>query len=163
VTKFGPGVLTIGEVAAAVDVSCLINGAKIAATVDAAEATTKLCGTVAAGNRTYEWEFTGNMDIDPADPAGIFILSQTEYGSEQPFVFTPNDTAAELTATGVLIIDPLDFGGDTGTYGETMTSDFTWAVVGVPVFTPVAAADALADDDAPPARSRKSAKSDAAA
>lgn len=147
-TKFGPGVLTIGETAASVDVSCLINGCRIAAAVDAGEATTKLCGDIVPGNRKYDWEITGNMDIDPADPDGIFILSQTEYGSEQPFVFTPNDTVGELTATGRLIIDPLDFGGDDGTYGETMTSDFTWAIVGVPSFAPVPAAPLAADDAA---------------
>jgi len=33
----------------------------------------------------------------------------------------------------MLIIDPLDFGGDTT--GETMTSDFAFTIVGAPVYT----------------------------
>jgi hypothetical protein len=131
--KFGPGVLKIGETATAIDVSCLVNGMRITAAVDAGDPTTKLCGTQRPGSRTYSWEMTGNIDIDPeAGDAGIFALSQVSYGTEQKFTFTPNNEA-EATATGTLIIDPLDFGADA--FGDDLTSDLTWALVDKPTYT----------------------------
>jgi hypothetical protein len=133
-TTFGPGTLTIGATGSEIDASCLVNSLKIVATVDAGDSTTKLCGTVVPGSRNYSWEMTGSIDIDPeAGAAGLFDLSQTAYGTEQAFIFTPN-TASEATATGTLIIDPLDFGSDEP-YGATMTSDLTWALVGQPTYT----------------------------
>jgi hypothetical protein len=85
--------------------------------------------------------------------SGFFALTQTDPGSEQAFVYTPNnEIVAPLTvptsAAGTCIIDPLDFGGDT--MGETMQSDFEFAIVGVPAYTfgdgSTFAADSLADD-----------------
>lgn len=139
-TTFGPGVLKIGVTATAIDVSCLINGAKITASKDQGDSTYKLCGTVRPGVIRYSWEFTGNIDIDPEVSDGIFMLSQESAGTSVPFTFTPN-TVGAVTATGNIIIDPLDFGGDDGSYGETMTSDFTWALDGKPVYSPTAPAE----------------------
>lgn len=146
--NLGPGELTIGEVGTPIDVSCLINNAVIAMSKDQGDSTTKLCGTVKPGAVTYTYALSGNTDTDVSDPDGLFALSQLAPGSEQPFTFTPS-TEAGTTATGTLIIDPLDFGGDTT--GETMTSDFEFALVGAPVYTfgvapPLAADDNRADE-----------------
>jgi hypothetical protein len=84
------------------------------------------------GAVSYEYTLSGNMDTDNVDPAGIFALSQAEPGSQQSYTFTPN-TDGGTTATGVLVIDPLDFGGDET--GETMASDFEFALVGKPTYT----------------------------
>jgi hypothetical protein len=104
---------------------------------------TKLCGTVRPGAVTYTYSLSGNTDTDVDDPAGLFMLSQTAAGTEQDFTFVPN-TDAGTEAAGTLILDPLDFGGDTT--GETMTSDFEFTIVGAPTYTVggvvVAAADA---------------------
>lgn len=130
--NLGPGTLEIGATGTEIDVSCLINNATITATKDQGDSVTKLCGTVVPGSVSYTYSLTGNTDTDVDDPAGLFALSQASPGSQQPFTFTPN-TEAGTTATGTLVIDPLDFGGDTT--GETMTSDFEFAVVGQPVYT----------------------------
>jgi len=130
--KFGPGTLTIGAIGSEIDVSCLINGFRITPTKDQADSTTKLCGTVRPGAVSYTYEATGNVDVDIADPAGLFALSWSAAGSEQPFTFTPN-TEAETSAEGVLILDPLDFGADAA--GDDLKSDFTFALVGKPTFT----------------------------
>jgi hypothetical protein len=157
-TVFGPGELTIGAVASSVDASCLVNSLRIVASVDAADDVTKLCGTVKPGARTYTWEMTGNLDIDDdAGVAGLFDLSQTAYGTEQPFTFTPN-TEGGTIATGVLIINPMDFGADE--YGAVLDSDVTWSLVGPPTYTYAAGGAAVAADEAP-ATSRKRAKADA--
>ena len=130
---FGPGVLKIGATGSEIDASCLVNSARITMTKDQGESQTKLCGTVKAGSTQYSYEFTGNIDIDTeTGPDGLFALSQDAAGTEQAYTFTPN-SADEATATGTLIIDPLDFGADA--YGDTMNSDFTWSLTGKPTYT----------------------------
>jgi hypothetical protein len=136
--KLGPGELTIGATGSEIDVSCLINNATIAASKDQGDSQTKLCGTVKPGATTYTFALSGNVDIDAATSSGLFALSQDEAGSQQAFVFTPNNElvaplTAATSAAGTLVIDPLDFGGDT--MGETMASDFEFTIVGVVTYT----------------------------
>lgn len=131
VFNLGPGTLTIGQTATPIDISCLVNNAVIAADKEQGDSTTKLCGTVRPGSVSYTYTLSGNMDTDVADAAGFFALSQTQAGKELDYVFTPS-TEAGTTATGKLTVDPLDFGGDTT--GETMVSDFEFALTGAPVY-----------------------------
>lgn len=130
--KLGPGTLKIGATGALIDVSCLVNNATISATKDEGDSTTKLCGDVVPGAVSYGYVLGGNLDTDVDQADGIFALSQAEPGSQQDFEYTPN-TAAGTKATGVLVIDPLDFGGDES--GAYMTSDFEFSIVGTPVYT----------------------------
>lgn len=130
--KLGPGELMIGETGTEIDVSCLVNNAVIAMSKDEGDSVTKLCGTVVPGSVTYTFTLGGNIDTDISDPAGLFALSQAEAGSQQSFTFTPS-TEAGTAASGILVIDPLDFGGDET--GEIMASDFEFSIVGAPVYT----------------------------
>lgn len=129
--KLGPGILTIGATGSEVDASCLINNATITHDKNETDSTTKLCGDVRAGSVTYTYKLTGNVDTDVADLAGLFALSQDSAGTQQDFVFTPS-TAEQTTATGTLVIDPLDFGA--GEMGADLTSDFEFSIVGKPVY-----------------------------
>jgi len=136
--KLGPGTLTIGATGLEVDLSCLINSATITADKNEGDSTTKLCGTVKPGAITYNYHLDGNVDTDVALSAGVFALSQTHAGEQFDFTYTPNDevitpATAATTATGTLVVDPLDFGGDT--MGEYMASDFSFTIVGQPVYT----------------------------
>jgi len=147
--SLGPGELTIGATATPIDISCLVNNAVIAASKDQGDSETKLCGTVKVPKPTYTYELSGNMDTDVADASGFFALSQASPGEEFDFSFTPS-TDAGTAAAGTLIVDPLDFGGDTT--GETMKSDFAFTIVGLPTYTfgggvVVRADDAKATDD----------------
>ena len=150
--KFGPGTLKIGETGTEIDASCLVNSLVISSEVEQGEDTTKLCGTVVPGSRSYTYSLSGNLDIDPdAGAAGLFALSQDAAGTEQAFEYTPN-TADGTKAVGTVIIDPLDFGSD-GEFGDTMASDLEWVLVGKPTYTygAVVAADEAgqdADEDA---------------
>ena len=130
--NLGPGELTIGSTGTEYDVSCLVNNAVIAADKDQGDSTTKLCGTVKPGATTYTYTLSGNMDTDIGEASGFFALSQSAAGTELDFVFTPN-TEAGAVATGTLIIDPLDFGGDES--GQPMTSDFEFSIVDKPTYT----------------------------
>jgi len=131
-TKLGPGVLKIGATGTAIDVSCLLNNAVIASDKDEADSTTKLCGSTRPGSVTYSFTLSGNVDVDILTSTGLFGLSQSAAGTQQAFEFTPN-TAAGTKATGMLVIDPLDFGADE--MGADLTSDFEWSIVGKPAYT----------------------------
>lgn len=132
VYDLGPGELKIGATGTEIDVSCLVNNAKIAMSKDEGDSTTKLCGTVRPGSVKYTFALSGNVDTDIADASGLFALSHSAKGTEQSFTFTPSTEAATV-AVGTLIIDPLDFGGDET--GQPMTSDFEWSLMGDPAFT----------------------------
>jgi hypothetical protein len=130
--KFGPGKLTIGETAGAIDASCLVNSLKITASKDESDGKTMLCGTVKPGKVTYTYTLTGNVDTDTDDPAGLFALCAANPGTVVPFTFTPSQDG-ETEASGRLVLDPLDFGGDE--YGDDMASDLEFSLVGAPVYT----------------------------
>lgn len=130
--KFGPGTLTIGATGSELDVSCQVNSFKITATADRGDTKTMLCGTQKVGAVQFTYEATANFDLDlDQGESGLFALSQLQPGSEQDFKFTPN-TAGGVYASGVIIVDPLDFGGEE--YGEIMNSDATWSLQGAPEY-----------------------------
>jgi len=129
---FGPGELSIGVTGTEIDASCLVNSLTITHNTDKQDDTTKLCGTVVPGAVTFTYTLEGNLDIDPdAGAAGLFALSQDAAGSVQPFTYIPN-TADGTTASGELMIEPLDFGADE--YGATLASDLAWGVIGKPTY-----------------------------
>ena len=128
--QLGPGVLKIGEVGSEIDVSCYVNNAAIEWSDSKSDDTTKLCGAVRAGVTTFTAQLTGNVDVDAGNDSGLFALSWSEKGSQQPFTFTPS-TDLGTTATGTLTIKPLRFGADE--YGADLTSDIAWDIVGDPV------------------------------
>src|SRR4029077_20573042 len=97
-----------------------------------ADDTTKLCGAVRAGVTTFTWQLTGNIDVDAGNDSGLFALSWNEKGSQQSFTFTPSDELG-TTATGILTIKPLTFGA--AAYGDDLTSDIAWDIVGDPVLS----------------------------
>lgn len=130
--KLGPGTLTIGETGTEIDASCLVNNASITTDKDEGDPKTMLCGTEKTGTTTYTYTLSGNVDTDTDNAAGLFALSQAAAGQELPFVFTPS-TEGGTSATGTLVMDPLDFGADE--YGEYLNSDFEWALVGAPEYT----------------------------
>lgn len=131
--KLGPGTLKIGATGTEIDVSCQLNGGRITTNVDTGDSITTLCGTTEPGAMTFDFEFSGNINVDiGAGAASLFALSWSAKGTEQSFIFTPN-TADGTSATGKLIITPLDLGADA--FGDPLASDFTWPLVGEPTFT----------------------------
>lgn len=132
-TVLGPGTLKIGATGTEIDVSCLVNGARITPTKDQKDATQKLCGDKVPGAVTYTAALSGNLDIDADEGAtGLFALSWSAPGTQQDFTFTPN-TAEGTSAAGTLVLDPLDYGADA--YGDVLTSDFEFQIVGTVTFT----------------------------
>lgn len=131
--KLGPGRLTIGATGSELDVSCLVNNASIDPSKNATDPTTKLCGTVRAGTVTYTYQLTGNVDTDIGSGTGLFGLSWSAPGSTQHFTFEPSEALGSVFA-GELVLDPLRAGADA--YGDDLTADIAFDIVGQPTFTP---------------------------
>jgi hypothetical protein len=134
--NLGPGTLEIGTTGTEIDVSCYVNNVRISADKSQDDDRTMLCGDVLPGAVTYTYSLAGNIDIDLDNtPSSLFDMSQADPGSQQNFVFTPN-TVDGKTATGTLILDPLDFGADE--MGQPLQSDFEFSIVGKPVYSDTA-------------------------
>lgn len=130
-TKLGPGTLKLGDDTTGLTLDCqLINGV-VSWDNDTSDDITVLCGDKVPGSRTYTSTFAGTFLQDLTDEAGITGFSWTHKGEQVPFEYVPN-TAAAVTCTGTVIIDPIDF-GSTDDYGTPMQSDFEWDLVGDPV------------------------------
>ena len=130
--KLGPGLLSIGPTGAELDVSCNLLNARIAATKNTGTAKRYLCGTSAPGVTTYDYALNGQIDTDVTDDAGLFAYAWANPGVTVDFTYTPN-TDAGVTATGQLVLDPMDFGADE--YGAELDSAIAFACVGQPEIT----------------------------
>jgi hypothetical protein len=135
----GPGLLTIGDVAAATDISCQVTAARITWEKDADDDLDVLCGEVVPGEIRYTASLTGTLFQDYSSAAAIGQYTWENKGQQVPFTFVPSNVWAQ-EATGILTVDPIDFGGDE--VKAKMTSDFEWAIVGDPVLGAVTARDA---------------------
>lgn len=147
--KLGPGVLTLGD-AGVMDASCQLQNGEVAWDKDEEDPVTVLCGDVIPGAVTYTATFSGTMVQDLADD-GIVEWTWDNKGTEQDFVYVPNDTAAKQVS-GTLIVDPLTV-GSTEDFGATMTSDFEWTIVGEPTlgaYTPVGAQASSPEQESSP-------------
>lgn len=131
-TALGPGTLIFGPTGTEIDASCLVNNARIEVDKDQDDTRYKLCGTATPGKITYTYKLTGNLDTDVTDADGLWFYSQEHAGEQIEFEFVPN-TAAGTSATGTLVLDPLDFGADE--YGQPLDSDFELTIIGKPTFT----------------------------
>jgi hypothetical protein len=131
-TQLGPGTLVLGGVGTPLDISCQIINAIVEWEKDKDDDVVVLCGDTASGATTYTASITGELFQDVDDPAGILATSWAQKGTEIEFTFVPN-TAAGTSAEGVLVLDPISFGGDEAK--ANMTSDFTWSIVGEPTLT----------------------------
>lgn len=135
-TKLGPGLLTIGDTATALDISCRLSAAWVKFDKDKEDDTPVLCGDEIPGSVEYPATLSGTLAQDLEDDEGIVAYSWTHRGEQQPFVFVPS-TSAGKQVTGTVTIDPLDVGGDE--VKKNMMSDFEWDIVGDPVLGPYTA------------------------
>lgn len=129
--KMGPGSLTLG--AADLEVGCQLSSASVvpAEEVNSSEAVNVLCGDVlpAEDEVTYAYTLTGSMLQDLA-AAGVVDYTWANAGDEVEFTFIPNTVTARKV-TGIVRLIPLTIGGDVKT---RPSSDFTWVIIGTPVF-----------------------------
>jgi len=132
VNKLGPGTLKIGDIGTEVDFSCQVTAAHVDTNVDEGDDTIVLCGETVPGARTYSHSLAGSL-LQDLNASGIVAFTWEHPGEQVPFDFAPL-TAGAAKVAGTLIVDPLTIGGDEA--GANMSSDFEFAIVGTPTFTP---------------------------
>src|SRR4051812_39209392 len=106
----GPGTLKLGETGSLSDWSAQLTACTVEPSVDAEDDTPVLSGGKATGERTYTATLTGSV-LQDLSASGLIIWSWEHKGEQVPVEFVPNgDVGTKLT--GVVIVDPLGFGGD---------------------------------------------------
>jgi len=141
VTRFGPGLFTLGT-APGTDFSCQVQSMGVVPNKDEGDTITVLCGDSVPGSIQYDFSLEGVVLQDLAIASGLVQFSWENQGEPVAFDFTPA-TGAVTKVTGTVIIDPLEIGTSDGSFGDVLTSDFSWSCVGAPTPTwPV-----FADDD----------------
>jgi hypothetical protein len=100
---------------------------------------------------SYAYTLSGTL-LQDLSTGGVVDYTWDNAGVEVPFEFTPDDTGAD-TVAGVCRLIPLTIGGEVT---ARPTSDFEWAIIGTPTFTPsVAAGLVYGDEETAPAKARK--------
>jgi len=126
--KLGPGLLAFGSAGTALDLTAQVTNCRVTPSVNREDPTPTLDGGALAGETTYTWVLNATLIQDLTD-AGMFDYSWGNRGDEVPFEFTPSTTAGR-TVTGVVIVDPLELGGDVGKKNNTTALE--WTLVGDP-------------------------------
>lgn len=127
--RLGPGVLKIGETGGEVDYAPQVTGCTIKWSKDKEDDVPVLSGGALTGDTTYTAVLSANVFQDLGAAQSLVDFTWANKGTEVPFTFVPS-TAAGRQVVGVVIIDPIDVGGD-----EAKTrprSDIEWACVGEP-------------------------------
>ena len=87
----GPGILTIGDAAAATDISCQISAARIAWEKDADDDTAVLCGDTVPGEIRYSATLGGTLFQDFSSATAIGQYTWENKGTQVPFTFVPSE------------------------------------------------------------------------
>src|SRR6187401_732883 len=130
VTRFGPGLFKLGT-APGTDYSCQVQSMGVIPNKDEGDTIQTLCGDSVPGSIVYDFTLEGTILQDLAIATGLVKFTWTNKGVAVPFEFTPS-TAAITKVTGTVIVDPLSIGTSDGAIGDVLTSDFSWACVGIP-------------------------------
>jgi hypothetical protein len=123
----GPGTLIIGATGSSVDFTAQVKSCKVTPKGKSGDSAMTLSGETIAGDREYTTTLDATVIQDLSDD-GIIDWTWANAGQEVPFQFTPS-TAAGKTFTGLVVVDPLEVGGDVGKKNE---SSMSWECVGLP-------------------------------
>lgn len=129
----GPGTLKIGPVVGAtsgagsdeLDVSCLVNNARIVPDVSAGDSKTMLCGRTKTAADTITWAISGSVDTDGRFGDGFLAFTWLHAGKLAEFEFIPSNDQG-TSVKGQLKVAPLEMGADD--YGEYQDSDFEFGL-----------------------------------
>lgn len=127
--KLGPGELQIGAVGSEIDFTAQLTGCTVSWDKDKEDDVPVLSGGVLAGDTVYTAKISGNLFQDLGAEDSVLEWTWTHKGEALPFAFTPS-SAAGKTVSGVVVVDPIDVGGDE--VKKRPRSDFEWSCVGEP-------------------------------
>lgn len=123
----GPGTLTIGLAggSSTLDVSCLVNNARIVPDVTTGDTKTMLCGRTKTAADTIGWAISGSVDTDARFGDGFLAFTWKNAGKLADFEFSPSSDQG-TTVKGQLKVAPLELGADD--YGDYQDSDFEFSL-----------------------------------
>lgn len=124
----GPGVLRIGDDAAASDFSSQITAATIKPKVDQSDSIPVLSGEEIAGDRSESFTLEGSLlqDLGATDSRVEWLWEHR--GEKHPFSYIPANSAGRQI-TGELIVEAVELGGEVK---KKPQSDFEFQLVGAP-------------------------------
>jgi hypothetical protein len=131
--KMGPGLFTLG--AADLDISCQLSQFTVTPSenIESSDAVPMLCGDDLPSEDEVTLSYVvGGTILQDLAAGGVVDYTWVHASDEVEFTFTPN-TVLGATVTGVVRVIPLIIGGEVK---SRPTSDFTWVVIGTPVFAP---------------------------
>lgn len=132
--KLGPGTLTLGPGPLAVGAQVTKMRVVPSEEVKSFDEIPVLSGEAIPAEESASVRFTlEGTFLQDLKLAGVVDFTWVNTGAEVAFVFTPN-TVAVGKVTGVVRIVPLVIGGDE--VKARPQSDFTWRIIGTPVFAP---------------------------
>lgn len=133
--KLGPGSLTLGSTPT--DFAMQLTNARVEPTenVTEGEDLNLLDGSTLLGEDdvTYSYVLAGTA-VQDLNASGFTDYTWDNAGVEVPFTFIPNTArGAAVGVTGTCRVSPVAIGGDVKVRN---TTDFTFAIIGTPTFTP---------------------------
>lgn len=129
----GAGSLTIGATTDLTNFSGQVTAARLVPSVDQGDAINVLSGETVSGDRSESFTLEGTLLQDFGATGSTTEWLFTNRGETHVFTYIPN-TAKGRKITGSLVVEAIEIGGDVN---SKPTSDFSFVLVGAPVFAPV--------------------------
>jgi hypothetical protein len=101
---------------------------------DEGDALTVLCGDSVPGSIKYNYTLAGTV-LQDLITAGLSAYTWTNAGKAVVFEFVPQTGATAHKVAGNVVIDPMAIGTSDGEFGDVMTADVEWSIVGTPTVT----------------------------
>jgi hypothetical protein len=130
--RFGPGTLKLGTVPT--DFSCQVQSMAVNVDKDEGDALTVLCGDSVPGSIKYAYTLAGTL-LQDFVTAGLQAYTWSNAGKSVVFEFVPQTGATGHKVSGNVVIDPMAVGTSDGEFGDVMTADVEWSIVGTPTVT----------------------------
>lgn len=124
--KLGPGRLTFGAVGSSSEWGTSISNARVVPEAGDGEVITVLSGDEIVDAEDETWKLEGTV-YQAYDAESLLVWANTNTGTEQEFVFVPDDSNV-LKVTGRALVRSLAIGGDVKARN---TSDFSFKAVDV--------------------------------
>ena len=127
-TRLGPGTLTVGTVPT--EYGFQVSALTLTPSFNTTDGTPTLAEPDPPQEATTDYTLDGSAINDFTDPTGLQRYAFDNDGVEAAFVWTPASDDG-TTCTGTVVVHAFPMGGKVA---EQLVTDFSWPVVGKPVF-----------------------------